>query len=234
MEPTEKAPSFVTAKKLATSDASNAIPVQTPVTPVVAEQTQKFFKPKAQLDAVGRKLRSFSIPRRWDEYERVFMYVRNTKWGVSTINGIAVDIGNHDHQFHKQEHIRTASWVEVAKKFNLDIRGENNQLWFREPIIDDKTGAFILDEQGNHTFRDALPVEGYSDESLSKPMENKKHWLEVVRPDLWRRWNEIVSSGGQVSLPPACTTDELKGVLATFEMDLGMAQNVLAASVVKM
>jgi hypothetical protein len=65
---------------------------------------------------------------------------------------------------------------------------------------------------------------------LGAPMENKKHWLEVVRPDLYQRWLSIVGSGGEVSLPPPCNTEDIKGVLATFEMDMGMAQNVLAAA----
>ena len=232
---TDKAPSHVTAAAPAatTADASNAaVATPAPATPAAAPaaKTQKFFKPKAQLDAVGRKLTAMKIPRKWDEYARIFTYVRNTKWGVSTTNGLPVDIGNPDHQFHKQEHIRAATWVEVAKKFDLDVREANNQLWFKEPIIDEKTGAFILDEQGNYTFRDPLPVEGYSDDMLGAPMENKKHWLEVVRPDLYQRWLSIVGSGGEVSLPPACSTENIKGVLATFEMDMGMAQNVLAAA----
>jgi oligopeptidase A len=79
-----------------------------------------------------------------------------------------------------------------------------------------------------------LPVEGYSDDALGAPMENKKHWLEVVRPDLYQRWLSIVGSGGEVSLPPPCNTEDIKGVLATFEMDMGMAQNVLAAAKPKM
>ena len=227
----DKAPlnATVAAPAAATANASNAA-----VAAPAAKTQQKFFKPKAVLDAVGRKLTNMKVPRMWDEYERIFTFVRNTKWGVSTTNGLPVNIGNPDHQFHKQEHIRTANWTEVAKKFELDIRESNNQLWFREPIIDEKTSKFILDEQGNYTFRDALPVEGYSDDTLGTPQENKKHWLESVRPDLYQRWLSIVGSGGEVSLPPACTTEELKGVLATFEMDMGMAQNVLAAAKPKM
>jgi hypothetical protein len=136
---TDKAPSHVTAAAPAatTADASNAA-VATP-----AKTNQKFFKPKAQLDAVGRKLAVMKIPRKWDEYALIFTYVRNTKWGVSTTNGLPADIGNPDHQFHKQEHIRAATWVEVAKKFDLDIRDSNNQLWFKEPIIDEKTGVVL-------------------------------------------------------------------------------------------
>ena len=227
-----------TAKAAASADArkttASAAPTNPPAEALFTPKTEpKWFRPKAQLDAVGRKLTSMQIPRKWDEYERIFQYVRNAKWGVSLNNGIAVDISNPDHQFHKADYIRAATWVEVAKKFNLDVRGDNNQLWFREPIIDDKTGAFILDDQGNYTFRDALPVEGYSDDQLGAPMENKKHWLEIVRPDLFKRWQSIVDSGGMVSLPGACTTEELKTVLATFEMDLSMAQNVLAAAKVK-
>lgn len=133
---TDKAPSNATAAAPAatTADASNAAvatPAKTTTAAALAASATKtptkFFKPKAQLDAVGRRIRMLVVPRKWDEYERIFTYVRNTKWGVSTINGVAVDIGNPDHQFHSQEQIRAATWTEVAKKFNIDIRGDNNQ-----------------------------------------------------------------------------------------------------------
>jgi hypothetical protein len=202
---------------------------QAPAPAPAAAQPQKFFKPKAQLDAMGRRIKTLNLPRMWDEYERIFQYVRNAKWGVSNVNGIPVDMSNPDHQFRSHDHIRAATWVEVAKKFNLDVRGDENQLWFQEPIIDEKTGAFLLDDQGNYRFKESLPVEGYSDSILSAPQENKKHWLQEIRPDLWKRWEDVSSSGGMVDLPKACSTNEIKGVLAMFETDLNMAQNAIAA-----
>ena len=182
--------------------------------------------PQEDLRAIAAKLKTLLRPRNLQQTLVIFTMVRNTKWGVSTRNGIPIDVTNPDHQWEKNKQIRTASWTEIAKlpnQYNLDIRGDNNQLWFTQSPDMDKDGTVIKRYP-------ARPVKGYNDDELPQPQRPGKHWLADIRPDLFARHERLVQGGGGVPLPnmPA-TTGAMAQIIAIFEQDLIMAERNLAS-----
>jgi hypothetical protein len=204
---------------------------QTPSPKADASATvQEFIDPQAELKEARVKLAMARKPRTLRQTIELFIAVRNTKWGISTVNGIAFDLNVGDAQWDKQKHVRAANWVEVAKNpqgFNLDVRGENNQLWFtRAPVKDDKTGVI--------TEYPALPVRGYSDTELPPPQQAPTHWLDKIRPDLVARRDRLAQSGAVVAMPGmVAAVADIPGAVAAFEQDLGMAERNLAAMAMK-
>ena len=204
-----------------TAPASAVADVEEDVTPI---------DPQEELRTVAKKLRKMNKPRSLQETLALFKMIRNIKWGVSMRNGMPVDISNPDWQWEKNKQIRGANWFDVAKmenQWNLDIRGENHQLWFTQEPDRDENGNIIKKYV-------ARPVKGYNDDDLPPPQQREKHWLSNVRPDIYSRFERLVAQGGGIALPPMpAAVDDIGKVLAIFEQDLSMAERNLAKSGIK-
>ena len=186
--------------------------------------------PTDELRAVAKKLIRLNKPRTLRETLQLFTDIRNTKWAISTRNGIPVDITNPDRQWEKNKVLRGATWVEVATlkgHFALDVRGTNNQLWWTQPP-DRNANGYIVKKYP------ARPVKGYNDDALPPPQKPGKHWMAELRPDLFSRHERLLASGGGVPLPglPA-TSDDFPKVISIFTLDLEMAERNLASRGVK-
>jgi hypothetical protein len=194
------------------------------------DPTQEYLDPREELNAAAAKLRKKTVFRSLRDTIDIFTYVRNHRWGVSSLNGIAVDLDLAHAQWDKQKHILPAHWAEVAKNqkgYKLDVRGANNQLWFTRPPVMDEAGVIVKQFA-------PLPVRGYSDTELPPPMSSAKHWLEKIRPDLMARRARIQERGMGIPLPdmPNGAAD-MPEVIAAFEQGLAMAENVLASAAAK-
>ena len=222
--PDDTAPQSAPPGAAASADATptGAAPAETSTPAPV----QEFIDPHEELQAAQERLRKAVHYRTLRETIDVFNYVRNIRWGVSTVNGVPVDLNNPIAQWDKQKHIRAASWVEVAtvpSGFNLDIRGKNNQLWY--------TRAPARDEKGEVVKRyDPLPVKGFSDDDLPPPNALQTHWLEKIRPDLVARRERLFQRGVMVSLPALpSNANDIGTLIESLKADLDMADMSLAA-----
>ena len=219
--PAAQAPATLAAT---TSADATQSPIPAAVSDVADDQTP--IDPQEELRCIAKKLIRMAKPRTLRETLKLFTDIRNTKWAISTRNGIPVDISNPDRQWEKNKVLRGATWVEIATlkgQFALDVRGANNQLWWTQPPD--------VDEQGNVIKKyPARPVKGYNDDELPPPQKQGKHWLAELRPDLFSRHERLASSGGGVPLPnlPA-SSDELPKVISIYTLDLEMAERNLAS-----
>ncbi len=192
-----------------------------------------FIDPDAEKDIIKRQLRMMEEPIMLKELCERFLYVRGRKWGISRVNGIPVDLTNPGHSFRGAEHIRAAQWWEVATAANgykMDVRGENHQLWYRQPVMDPKTGKPIRDDEGYVQYNDARPVKGMNDDALADQASAamQKHWVEALQPALYARWERLQSQGANVDLPGKVASDKIPAALNELEMDLNMAEREIS------
>jgi hypothetical protein len=189
---------------------------------------ENFIDPDAEKDIIKRRLRLMAEPIMLKEHCERFLYVRSRKWAISRKNGIPEDITDPGRTFRGGEHLRAAAWHEVATSkqgFDMDVRGENHQLWYRQPEMDPKTGKPIRDDEGFIKYRDARPVKGMNDDTLAGQMAAvKQHWVSVIRPDMYARWERLQSQGANVDLPGVVASDKIPAALNLFEMDMNMAE----------
>jgi len=193
-----------------------------------AAVAQDFIDPDAEKDIIKKRLRMMAEPMMLKEHCERFLYVRSRKWAVSRKNGIPEDITDPGRTFRGGENLRAATWHEVATSkqgFDMDVRGEDHQLWYRQPEMDPKTGKPIRDDEGFIKYRDARPVKGMNDATLAGQMTAvKQHWVSVIRPEMYARWERLQAQGANVDLPGVVASDKIPAALNEFEMDMNMAE----------